>query len=106
MTLNESETACGTSSPRLILSFSTPEILMKMVTAIRPTMMAPNRPLVPVLVVESTPVTSAVVTSSVRSGEAAARFAAMFCGIMMTSEEMPTTTQARRLPKFSLRARQ
>ena len=24
MTLNESETACGTSSPRLILSFSTP----------------------------------------------------------------------------------
>ena len=68
--------------------------------------MAPNRPLVPVLAVDSAPVTAAEVTLSVSSGEVAARFAVTVCGIMMTSAEMPTTTQASGLSKRSLRARQ
>ena len=55
MTLKESATAGGTPSPGLTLSFSTPESLMKSVTARSPTMIAPNRPFVPVQEVESTP---------------------------------------------------
>ena len=67
--------------------------------------MAPKRPLVPVLLVASTPVTSALVSSSVRSGEVVASDAVMVCGIMMTKAEMPTTTHARALSKRLLRAR-
>ena len=106
MVLKELETAGGTPSPRLTLSFSTPEILMNRVTASRPMMMAPNRPLVPVLVVESTPVTSALVTLSVSRALVEARLAVMVCGIMMTSDEMPTTTHASGLSKRSFLARQ
>ena len=100
MTLKESPTAGGTPSPRLILSFSMLENLMKMVVAMRPMMMAAKRPLVPVLLVRNAPVTSAVVPA------VASVVTVTVCGIMMTSEAMPTTTQAMGLSKRLFLAKQ
>ena len=105
MTLKELETAGGTPSPSLTLSFSTPEILMKSETESRAMIIAENRPLVPVLAVERAPVTSAEVILSVSSGLVAASVAVICCGIMMTKAEIATTMQASGLSKRLFLAR-
>ena len=51
------------------------------------------------------PVTAAEVTSSVTSGEVAARVAVTVCGIMMKNTERATTTQEMGLSKRLLVAR-
>ena len=58
MTLKESATAGGTPSPRLTFSLSRLDSLMKSVAASRAMMIAPNRPLAPVLVAAKAPVAS------------------------------------------------
>ena len=99
MTLKESLTAGGTSSPRLILSLSMPESLMKSSVASRPMMMPENIELVPRLPKDSTPLTSAV------SPEPSAREAARLKGIIAIRAATLVTPAASGLLKTFCSAR-
>jgi hypothetical protein len=63
MTLKESATAGGTSSPSFTFSRSKLESLMKSVVASRAMTIAPKRPLAPVLVTAKAPVASTPVSA-------------------------------------------